>query len=221
VRNRIVTGEFAAGAQLGPSAFAPLLARIGEFCGRSVNPSDVTFTLSRAFNVATARVRGVELSGRVRVSPHVAVDYGVDVQSVVLDDLPASALRTDPTLVNGLQVFGVPLHKTTVGIDATTRGGLEARLDGHAVGANNPQQLPGYAYADASLTQALSRHASLLLAISNVFGSHVQQYGLVGSGLPYATNSFNAGLGAPYVQPFNERYGLAPTTITVTATAHL
>lgn len=221
VRNRIVTGNFVAGTQLAAAARAPLLARIGEFCGRTPDPATIAFTLSRAFNVATARVRGVELAGRVRFAPHVAVDYGVDVQAIALDDLPASALQTDATLVNGAQAFGVPLHKANLAIDATMRGGLECRLEGHAVGPNNPQQLPGYAYADASLTQAVSKHASVLLAVSNVFGSHVQTYGLVGAGLPYATNAYYAALAAPDVQPFNERYGLPPASVTLTATLHL
>jgi outer membrane receptor protein involved in Fe transport len=221
VKNRIVTGDFPAGAQLPTPALAPLLARIGEFCGRSPDPAAITFTLGRAFNVATARVRGVELEGRVRISSHVAFDYGYDVQSSTLDDLPASAQATDPTLVNGVQVFGVPLHKANLGIDALTRGGLELRLDGHAVGPNNPQQLPGYAYADASLAQALSQHVTLSLSISNLFGSHAQRYGLVGAGLPYATNSFNSALGTPFAQPFNERYGLPPTCVTLSASLRL
>ncbi len=221
VTDRIVTGDFPAGPELPPSAIPPLLARISQFCGLSPSPSALTFTLSQSFNAATARLRGIELEGRVRVAPHVAVDYGFDLQSNVLNDLPASVLVTNPTLVNGLQVFGVPLHKETLGIDATTRGGLEVRVDGYAVGPNNPQQLPGYAYADASLAQAVSKHVTLLLAISNVFGSHAQSYGLVGSGLPYATNPYNAALGTPFLQPFNERYGLQPTSVTMSATLHL
>jgi hypothetical protein len=61
----------------------------------------------------------------------------------------------------------------------------------------------------------------LSLEASNVFGSHAQSYGMVGYGLPYATNSYNAALGTPFLQPYNERYGLAPTSLTMSATLHL
>ncbi len=221
VKNRIVTGDFSAGSQLGATSLAPFLGRIGQFCGVTPAPGAVNFTLSRSFNAATARLRGLELSGRARVSSRVAIDYGYDVQSSVLNDLPASVLATNPTLVNGLQEFDVPLHKASLGLEARVRDGLDVRLDGHFVGIGNPQQLPGYAYADASIERSISKHAALHVAVANAFGSHVSPYGLVGMGVPYATNAQNQAISAPYAQPFNERYGLAPTTVTVTATAHL
>jgi outer membrane receptor protein involved in Fe transport len=221
VNNLIVTGEFPANGQLAPSVVAPLLARIDQFCGLSPAPGEITLTLGRSFNAATARLRGLELAGLVHVSAHLALEYGFDVQSIVLDDLPAFVLENSPTLVNGLQMFEVPLHKATLGIDATTRGGLEIRLEGHAVGPNNPQQLPGYAYADASLAQELSKRVTLMAAISNVFDGHAQSYGLVGLGLPYATNAHDATLRTPFLQPFNERYGLEPTGVQMSATIQL
>ena len=221
VRSRIATGDFSAGLQLGSAVVAPVLARIAQFCGVAPVPGAVNLTLSRAFNAATARLRGIELSGRVRVAPRLAFDYGYDVQSTVLDDLPTAVLATNPTLVNGVQEFGVPLHKATLGFDATARPGLDLRLEGHFVGIGNPQQLPGYAYADASIRDELSKRMTVQLALANVFGSHVAPYGLVGLGVPYATNAQNAAISAPYVQPFNERYGLAPTTFTLSASAHL
>jgi hypothetical protein len=62
---------------------------------------------------------------------------------------------------------------------------------------------------------------NLLISASNVFNSHVQTYGLVGLGLPYATNPYNAALGTPFLEPFNERYGLAPIALNVRLTATL
>jgi hypothetical protein len=221
IENRIVNGDFPAGGQLSASEVAPILARIAQFCGRTPAPGSIVLTLGRSFNVATARLRGLELAGRARLSGRVAVDYGYDVQSAVLDDLPAAALATNPTLVNGLQEFGIPLHEATVSLDVLLRRELEFRLAGHAVGPNNPLQLPGYAYADASLESAVARHASLTLAVSNVFGSHVQTYGLVGEGLAYPTNANGAAFATPFTEPFNERYGLAPAALTLTATLHL
>jgi len=218
VTDRIVSADLAAGAQLPAEELAAALARIQQFCGRSPAPGAVLFTLSRSFNAATARLRGVELGGRLRASAHIALDYSYDIESVVLNDLPASALATDPTLVNGVQVFGVPLHKANLGLNVETRAGLEARLDAHAIGPNNPAQLPAYAYADASLVQPLTRRVALTLAATNVFNSHAQSYGLIGSGLPYATNPVSGVSPVPFSQPFNERYGLAPATVTLSAT---
>ena len=215
VANRIVSGAFAAGSDLPAAAVPALLARIDGFCGVQPAPGAVTFTLDRTFNAAGARLHGIELAGRTRVSTGVAVHYAYDVQSIVLNGLPDDVLRTDPTLVDGLQVFEVPLHKATLGLELTTRGGLAFRLDGNAVGPNNPQQLPGYAYADASLEAPVSRRLALRLEGTNVFNSHAQTYGLVGYGLPYATNAYGAT--APFLQTYNERYGLAPATFALTA----
>ncbi len=220
VENRIVTGSFAAGAQLPGSAIAPLLSRIAEFCGSTLLPGAVTFTLNRQFNAATARLEGIEVGGRTRVAPSVTLDYAYDVQSVVLNDLPVSVLKTDPTLVDGLQAFEVPLHKANLGIDVSGAK-WSGNIDAHFVGVNNPQQLPGYVYADASMTQAFTPRASLTLTVSNVFDSHAQTYGLVGYGVPYATNAYNASLSTPFLQPFNERYGLAPRSVGVSATLHI
>jgi outer membrane receptor protein involved in Fe transport len=221
VTNRIITAALPAGAALAPSELAPLRSRIEQFCGLSPAPGSVLFTLGRSFNAATARLRGIELGGRARITAGVALDYAYDVQSTVLDDLPSAVLATDPTLVNGAQAFEVPLHKATLGVAFAMRGGLRASVEGHTVGANNPQQLPAYAYADASLSDAVSKHVSLSVAASNVFNSHAQTYGLVGFGVPYATNAYHAALAAPFVQPFNERYGLAPATVTLSAMLHL
>jgi outer membrane receptor protein involved in Fe transport len=221
VSDRIVTGELAAGGLLPVAAVPALLQRIQQFCGLSPAPSDIRFTLNREFNAAAARVRGIELGGRARLTRFAALDYGFDVQSVVLEDLPAAVLRSDPTLVDGTQAFEVPLHKATLGLELSSRNGFLFRLDGHAVGPNNPQQLPGYAYADASLEAPVSKRVRLRLDAANVFNSHAQTYGLVGLGLPYATNAYNASLSSPFLQPFNERYGLQPASLTLSATLHL
>jgi outer membrane receptor for ferrienterochelin and colicin len=220
VENRIVTGAFAAGAQLPSSAISPLLSRIADFCGSAPVPGAVTFTLNRQFNAASARLQGIELGGRTHVARHVTLAYAYDVQSVVLDDLPLAVLKTDPTLVDGLQAFEVPLHKANLEIDVSGAK-WSGSLDAHFVGVNNPQQLPGYIYEDATLTQAFSPRASLTLTVSNAFDSHAQTYGLVGYGVPYATNAFNASLSSPFLQPFNERYGLQPRSVGVSATLHV
>jgi len=217
IANRITTGQFAAGTDLPASTVPALLTRIKDFCGLSPAPGAVTFTLARSFNAASARLRGIELTGRTRATAHLAVHYAYDVQSIVLDGLPVNALRTDPTLVNGVQAFEVPLQKATLGIEFSTPAGLLLRLDGHAVGPNNPQQLPGYAYADASLEQRVSRHLVLALDGANIFNSHAQSYGLVGYGLPYATNAYNGQNASPFLQTFNERYGLLPASLTLSA----
>jgi outer membrane receptor protein involved in Fe transport len=221
VTDRIVTGAFGAGTQLSPATLAPFFGRIADFCGAMPAPGAIVFGLNRAFNVASARLRGFDMSGRVRVVPHLAFDYAYDVQSSVLNGLPPSVLASDPTLVNGLQVFDVPLHTATLGVEFATATGMTLRLDGHAVGPNNPQQLPGYAYADASLTQTVSGHVVLRVAVTNLFDGHAQAYGFEGLGLPYATNALNAAIARPFLQPDNERYGLAPTSLTASVSLRL
>jgi outer membrane cobalamin receptor len=221
VRDRIVTASLAAGSALSPLAVAAIENRIGQFCGAIPAASDLQFALTRAFNAGSARARGIELSGRFRATPVLGLDYTYDVQSVALDDLPAAALATDATLVNGAQVFAVPLHKAGLGLELALRSGLDARIDAHYVGVNNPQQLPGYAYADADVSQRVSKTLSFDVTATNVFDSHAAAYGQVGLGIPYPTNAANAALRSPFVQPFDERYGLSPPAFTLGATIRL
>ena len=133
------------------------------------------------------------------------------------NDLPSTVLSTDATPVDCIQAFQVPLHKASLGIDVTTNSGLEGRLDGHFVSINNAQQLPGYAYADASLSQRVSNRLALKVGVSNVFSSHVSIYNEVGLGVPYPTNAENAELSVPFVQPFNTQYGLGPASVMIRA----
>ncbi|MGP6188876.1 MAG: TonB-dependent receptor [Vulcanimicrobiaceae bacterium] len=215
--DRIVSGSLAAGTLLPASTTASVLNRISTFCGLTPNPAVLQYTLTQAFNAATARARGIELTGRVRVNPHLSFDYAYDVQSLIDNDLPSTVLSSDPTLVNGIQAFQVPLHKASLGVDFSTNSGFEGRLDGHFVSINNPQQLPGYVYADAALSQRISKRLSLNLGVQNVFNSHVSIYNQVGAGVPYPTNEENEGLSAPFVQPFNTQYGLMPTSAMLSA----
>ena len=213
--DRIVTASLPAGS-LSESEMSSVLNRIETFCGATPNPAALQYTLSQAFNAATAQARGVELSGRVRADKHLYFDYSYDVQSLIVNDLPISVLADDPTLVNGIQAFQVPLHKANLGMDFSTRSGFEGRLDGHFVSINNPQQLPGYAYADASLTQRVGKRLTLNLGVSNIFNSHSDIYNMIGQGVPYPVNPENANLSEPFSQPFNTMYGLAPTSVMFT-----
>jgi outer membrane receptor protein involved in Fe transport len=208
VTDRIVTGTFDASSALSPAQLANYVGRIASFCGTAPAPGAVVFGLDRAFNAANARLRGFEFSGRARIAPRVTLDFAYDVQSSVLGGVPASVLGSDPTIVNGRQVFGVPLDQATLGVELTAPSGLTLRLDGHAVGQNNPQQLPGYAYADASLARDVSKRVRLRIAIANVFDSHAQIYGFEGLGVPYATNAYNAAIGTPFLQPYNGAHRL-------------
>jgi outer membrane receptor protein involved in Fe transport len=219
--DRIVTGNLAAGGLLPDGTISNVLARIEQFCGVTPNSAALQYTLTQAFNAASARARGIEISGRERASAHMYFDYSYDIQSLVVNDLPKSVLISDPTLVNGIQAFQVPLHKANLGIDVSVRSGFEGRIDGHFVGGNNSQQLPGYAYADASLTQLVSKRLTLRLDISNIFNSHADIYNMVGMGVPYPTNSENADLSAPFVQPFNTQYGLPPASVMFNAELRL
>jgi outer membrane receptor protein involved in Fe transport len=220
VINRIVTASLPAGS-LSENEMSSVLNRIETFCGVTPNPASLQYTLSQALNAATAQARGIEISGRLRADKRLYFDYSYDIQSLIINDLPNSVLADDPTLVNGIQAFQVPLHKANLGIDVSTRSGFEGRLDGHFVSINNPQQLPGYAYADASFTQHVSKCLTLNLGVSNIFNSHSDIYNMVGLGVPYPVNAESTNLSEPFVQPFNTLYGLAPTSVMLNAELRL
>jgi hypothetical protein len=65
----------------------------------------------------------------VRIARGFFVDYGYDIQSAKQLGVPLALLRSNPTVINGSQILLIPLHKQSLGLDLSTRGGFEARVD--------------------------------------------------------------------------------------------
>jgi Carboxypeptidase regulatory-like domain/TonB-dependent Receptor Plug Domain len=190
VANQLFSANVAAApfqSLIPPSLLTGIFNRIQSTC--SVTPSINQLVLARATNTSSGRFQGVEVSGRVRLSRAVYVDYSYDLQSAVQMGVPDSLLRSNPTIINGSQILGIPLHKQSLSIDYSTPGKLELHVDGYHLDANNGLNRPAYAYANGFVS-AGDAHLTATFGVFNIFNSAVADYGLIGLGTFNPENQF-------------------------------
>ncbi|MBV8298823.1 MAG: TonB-dependent receptor [Candidatus Eremiobacteraeota bacterium] len=205
-------------------ALQTYISHLNNQCGLNLNSQSVLSYLSvgTTYNAAHALARGIELSGRARINRVAYVDYAYTITSSVQTGLNDFILQNNPTVTNGTQVAGVPLHKATVSIDVAP-GPWEFRIDNYYVEFNNNYDRPSYWYSNAFLSRALDRRRNTYVTLggTNIFNNAVDVFGRIGQGSFTPENPFFSdapnGL-AQYVSgnASAERFGLAPAQLTLT-----
>jgi hypothetical protein len=197
--------------------------KINSACGTSYTAATVpaVLGLSGVFNASSALYRGVELTGRVRVTPQVRLDYDYDIQSSQQFGEPVSALMNNPFLLNGGQIVGIPVHKGSLAADYTSHG-FEGQLQGYYIGENNTLNRPAYSFFNAFVSRTLGKNVTATLSSENVFNQNSQIYGYFGEQLPNPENQYQTGLQDPVDQAVNvgfatqaELLGLEPRLVTL------
>jgi outer membrane receptor for ferrienterochelin and colicin len=183
VTNPIIAAELAAYA-----------AKIGSVCGATLTPATVLpyLGVSTTFNAASALYRGVEFTGRLRATPQFYADFVYDIQRSVLFGVPDSILAQNPTLINGAQIYAIPVHKGSLTLDFNDHRGIEAQIEGYYIGNNNDLNRPAYTFFNGFVTKTVSRNASFTLSANNLFDQNVSFYGYFGHQLYVPVNSLVA-----------------------------
>lgn len=199
-------------------------AKIDAGCpGANLTAADVSqrLGLSGYFNSASALFRGIEASGRVRVAPAIRFDYSYDIQSSQQFGEPANVLINNPFILNGGQIYAIPVHKFNVGADYTGLRGYEAQLQLYDIGNNNTLNRPAYTYYNAFLSKSVARNLSVTLSAYNLFNQNSQSYGYFGEQLAAPTNPYYTGNSSAIGQVVGigpgtneELFGLQPRLIT-------
>jgi outer membrane receptor protein involved in Fe transport len=207
-------------ASLGPAYLQGVFSRIETICPNFAPPNPpptlANLVANTNLNLAKTRARGIELSGRMRITPHFFVDAYWDTQSSAIFDAPVFLLQDNPTLINGAQLPVIPLHKFGAVVDYSTPGGTEIYIDYTHFDGNNPLHRPPFGWADAAITQAVNKDLSLTFGLTNVFNSAVDTYGRIGLGVFVPENQFGTDPNA--LAQGSERFGLAPRALTVSLT---
>jgi outer membrane receptor for ferrienterochelin and colicin len=189
--------------QVPPSLIGAYLQRIASFCHNS--PTTADLGVGTTYNAASARYRGIEISGNFGVAPHLNATADYDVQSSAYLNVPNSILMSNFTIINGSQLNNVPLHKANLGFDYAMPAGLDVEIDGHYIGDNNSWNRPHFMFANCSVT-ATANHISTTLGVNNVFNSAAQRYGYIGLGVFHAENQFGTDQNA--FDQSSEEFGL-------------
>ncbi len=161
--------------------YANKIASIGCPGVNVADPATVLpyLAISNTYNAASSVSKGIELSGRQRVSRHVYFDYSYDIQSVVQNGINENILQNNPFVISGGQLQGIPINQATAGLDYANQG-LEVRMDGYVVGNNNPSSRPAYNTWNGFISKTLPNNYTLTFGVQNVFNEAWQNYGYFG-----------------------------------------
>jgi outer membrane receptor protein involved in Fe transport len=201
-----------------PGALQTYLQRLQSQCpGQNITLANIDQYLSVAttYNAARALVRGIELSGRQRFAKVAYVDYGYFIESSTKTGIVDPILVSNPTVVNGAQLAGIPLHQATLSLDVAP-GPWEFRIDNYYVGYNNGYNRSAYWHSNAFLSRTVGKGSSITLGGTNIFNNAVLDYGLIGFGTAPITNTVSGNTPAP-----SEEFGLAPAQVTLTLQARI
>jgi len=190
-----------------PAFLAQQLAAIANACG-STDPATLA-GLNGTFNIGQMRARGFTLSGRHRLDRQTAFDYAWTLDSTALVAVPVTYLQSNLNVVPGSQLPGLPLHTLDASLDRVVGNGIDVRYTFHWVSDNNTKRLPAYDYSALRVSAPLA-HATVSLAVDNLFGQHAEIRGLLYEGEPYALNAYATPAAyAPYTgAAASERFGL-------------
>ena len=150
------------------------------------------FGVSDMFNAGSGRFKGFDVSARVGLVRNLELDADYAVQSAVYDGMSADILSQNVYLINGAQVWFIPLHRGNVGLGYSNSSGFSTRMDGYYVGTPNGFQRPAYWYANFNIGQSFPAGVTVNFGVNNIFNSAAQQYGFIGYGLTRPQNSFGS-----------------------------
>jgi outer membrane receptor protein involved in Fe transport len=184
------------------------VARLRSCAG--LDPSAANLAFRTTYNAASARYRGVVLSINAGVARDVSLNAGFDVQSASYLGVPTDILIANTSLMDGGQIYGIPLRQGTAGISYQNASGFGARMDATYIGSYNSWNRGPFWFANASISKT-SGPVIVGLGIRNLFNSAAQNYGLIGLGVYVPQNFFgSAAQGGPTsaIQQGTEEYGL-------------
>ncbi len=207
----------------GPNYLQAVFNHISAICPNFAPPHPpptiANLTVASNLNLASARARGMEFNGRLRVSPQFYVEGYWSVQSTTIFDVSNELLMANTTLIPGSQLPRIPLHKWGLSADLTNSHGQDVYFNYVHYDSNNSLNRPAYGVANVAFTGKLGGNAGntwLNLGVSNVFNSNVDNYGRIGWGVFVPENQY--GTDSNGLEQGSERFGLAPATVVFSIT---
>jgi hypothetical protein len=155
--------------------------------------NDSTLAASGNFNIGAMRAMGADLLGRLPIPGvrHLALDYSYSTLSSVLGSVNTPwFLPFNLSFIPGAQTPGVPVHTGSLDLDYTLPRGIDATFRRYWVGANNPSNLPAYAYSDLVIGLPIAPNIRAHVMLDNLFNENAGWYALAGVGYPSPLNHY-------------------------------
>ncbi len=184
------------------------LARLNSCPG--LNPTIHNLAFTTTYNAASARYRGIVLSATTGITRNVSFNASFDIQSAAYLGVPQDILISNTQLIDGGQIYGVPLRQGTAGLAYQDNAGYGARIDATYIGADNSWNRNPFWFANAAISKT-SGQISVNMGAYNLFNSAAQHYGYIGYGVYVPQNYYgSAAQGGPTsaIQQSSEQYGL-------------
>lgn len=148
------------------------------------------FGVSDMFNAGSGRFKGFDISTRAGFARNFELDGDYAVQSAVYNGMDDNILANNVYLINGAQVWGIPLHRYNIGVGYANPSGFTTRIDGFYIGTPNGYNRSSYWYANFNIGQSYPAGVTINFGVNNIFNSAAQQYGYIGSGETRPQNAF-------------------------------
>jgi outer membrane receptor protein involved in Fe transport len=184
------------------------LARLNSCPG--LHPTIHNLAFMTTFNAAAARYRGIVLSANTGITRNVSFNASFDVQSAAYLGVPQDILIANTALIDGGQIYGVPLRQGTAGLSYQDNDGVGARIDATYIGSDNSWNRNPFWFANASVSKT-SGQMSMNMGVYNLFNSVAQRYGCIGYGVYQPQNYYGLaaqGGATSAIQQSSEQYGL-------------
>ena len=162
-----------------------------DCAGESIAQIEQQFGVDETFNAGSAQYRGVDIEASVGLARNLTLDGYWVTQSAQFNGMPDYILQNNTGLINGRQIFGIPLHRASLGLGYSNPSGFAVRMDGYYVDGNNGFDRPAYTFANMSIAKTFAPQGlTINLGVYNVLNTAAQQYGLIGSGVVQPQNQF-------------------------------
>lgn len=175
-----------------------------------LHPTKANLAFATTFNAAGARYRGIVLSSNVGITRTVSFNASYNIQSAAYIGVPTDILIANTNLIDGSQIYGIPLRQGTMGLAYQDNTGIAARLDANYFSGNNSWNRNPFWFANANVSKT-SGQTTIGLGVYNFFNSAAQHYGYIGYGVYQPQNFFGlAQNGGPNsaIEQSSEQYGL-------------
>ncbi|HLY03523.1 MAG TPA: TonB-dependent receptor [Candidatus Cybelea sp.] len=184
------------------------LARLDSCPG--LHPTIHNLAFMTTYNAASARYRGIVLSATTGITRNVSFNASFDIQSAAYLGVPQDILIANTGLIDGGQIYGVPLRQGTAGLAYQDNAGYGARIDATYIGGDNSWNRNPFWFSNASISKT-NGQLSVNMGVYNLFNSVAQHYGYIGYGVYQPQNYYGLaaqGGATSGIEQSSEQYGL-------------
>ncbi|HYZ15071.1 MAG TPA: TonB-dependent receptor [Candidatus Acidoferrum sp.] len=207
-----------------PAVLAAIYNRVSSYSAAcqsllTADPSSLIpyLALTVPTNAANGLFRGIEMSVRHPITRELSFEATWDVQSSVALNIPTLLLKQNVFLVNGAQLFGIPLQKQNVAFDYAGRTGFAAHIDATRFGQYNQFDAQPFIVTNAFVSQRLRKGTNLTFGGVNILGARNGTYAETGIGLFVPENQYGTDT-TPFSQSasYNKLRSYTPPQYTLT-----